>query len=361
MDLLREAQSLKDVVHMEIGEPDLDPPPGVVEALHKAIKDRRYFYTPSLGLMELRERIAQHYHDKYGVEVSPSRVVITTGTSGAFLVVYALLLSAGESIALPDPSYPCYKNFAHVLDIQPLFINIGKDTSYQITTDHLKEHKDIKALHISSPSNPTGNLYSEDNLKALAEYCEERGIYLISDEIYHGLVYDKRERTALEFSRRSIVINGFSKAFCMPGFRLGWAILPEEELVRKAELIIQNLYISAPVLSQYAALEAFDYEYLEKVRETYRKRRDMLYGELKDVLDVEVYPEGAFYLWADVSRYGVEGYELSMGLLREAGVAITPGIDFGKNNTAYKIRISYAKDGGSLKEGARRIRDYLMI
>ena len=360
MDLFKEAQVMGDVVHMEIGEPDLEPPPSVMEALERAIKEKRFSYTPSLGIWELRERIAQHYYQYYGVNVSPSRVVITTGTSGAFLVVYAILMDAGQKVVLSDPSYPCYKNFAHVLNIEPIFIRVDKSTGYQITVDHLREVGDFTAVHISSPANPTGTLYSDENLKSLIEYCEERGKYFISDEIYHGLVYDRKERTALEFSEKAIVINGFSKAFCMPGFRLGCVILPDEGMVRKAELLLQNLFISAPTLSQYSALGAFDYEYLERVREIYRKRRNLLYQELKDVFDIDAYPEGAFYLWARVERYGLDGYSLSQKLLKEAKVAVTPGVDFGDNNTDKYIRISFAKDGGTLQEGAKRIRDYFM-
>ncbi len=359
MDILKEARDMEDVVHMEIGEPDLEPPPAVLEALERAVKDVRFYYTPSLGLWELRERIAQHYYQYYGVEVSPSRVVITSGTSGAFLIAYAILMDAGDRVVLSDPSYPCYKNFAHVLNIEPVFVNVDKSTKYQITPDHLKELKNFTVVHISSPANPTGTLYQDDNLRALIEYCEERGKYFISDEIYHGLVYDRKETTALEFSNKAIVINGFSKAFCMPGFRLGWMILPDEALVRKAELILQNLFISAPTLSQYSALEAFDYKYLQKVREIYKKRRDTLYEELKDVFDIDAYPEGAFYLWVNVERYGLDGYSLSQKLLKEAKVAITPGVDFGRNNTGKYIRVSFAKDG-NLKEGVRRIRDYFM-
>lgn len=360
MDILKQAQSIKDVIHMEIGEPDLEPSPRVLEALQKAIKDKRFSYTPSLGLWELREKIAKHYYDYYGVDISPSNIVITTGTSAAFLVAYALLLDSGDRILISDPSYPCYKNFAHLLDIEPYGVKVDGSTNYQITTDHIKDLKGYKAIHISSPSNPTGTLYHEENLKELAQFCEERNIYLISDEIYHGLVYDKKERSALEFSKRAIVINGFSKAFCMPGFRLGWLILPSEDLVRKAEMVMQNLYISAPTLSQYAALEAFDYEYLAYLRETYKKRRNLLIKELSGVGRVEVIPEGAFYLWMDIGFYGMDSYTLSMKLLREAKVAITPGVDFGRNKTDQFIRISFAKDGGTLQEGARRIRNYLI-
>ncbi len=361
MDILKEAQGLDDVVHMEIGEPDLPPSPKVIEALERAVKEGKFSYTPTLGLWELREKIAKHYYDYYGVEVSPSRIVITTGTSSAFLIVYAMLLEPGERIALSDPSYPCYKNFAHILNIEPLMIPVDASTNYQIRVDHIMDMKGIKAVHISSPSNPTGTLYHEDVLRELCHFCEEKGIYLISDEIYHGLVYDKKERTVLEFSQNAIVINGFSKAFCMPGFRLGWVILPKEDLVRKAEIIAQNLFISAPTISQYAALEAFDYEYLNYVRETYKRRRDLLIKELEGVGRVEVYPEGAFYVWMDISQYGMNSLELSFKLLKEAKVAVVPGIDFGQNNTDKYIRLSFAKDGGTLLEGARRIRDYLTM
>ncbi|MFN3871179.1 MAG: pyridoxal phosphate-dependent aminotransferase, partial [Aquificaceae bacterium] len=303
MDILNQAQSIEGVIHMEIGEPDLGPSPKVLEALQRAIKEKKFSYTPSLGLWELRERIAKHYYDYYGVEISPSNVAITTGTSAAFLIVYALLLDAGDRILISDPSYPCYKNFAYLLDIEPYSVKVDSSTKYQITTEHIKDLKGYKAIHISSPSNPTGTLYEEENLKELAQFCEERNIYLISDEIYHGLVYDKKERSAIEFSKKAIIINGFSKAFCMPGFRLGWLILPNEDLIRKAEMVMQNLYISAPTLSQYAALEAFDYEYLAYVRETYKKRRDLLIKELNGVGKIEFVPEGAFYLWMDISFY----------------------------------------------------------
>ncbi len=359
MDILKEAKTLDGVVHLEIGEPDLDPPPSAIKALEEAIKYRRYFYTPSLGIHELREKIAEHYYKKYGVDISPERVVITTGTSGAFLVSYSVLLNEGERIAIADPSYPCYKNFAYLLDIQPVLVPVDEKTGYQITQDMLKEQKDIRAVHVSSPSNPTGSLYDEKNLKELTSYCDERGLYLISDEIYHGLVYEKKERTALEFSDRAIVISGFSKWFCMPGFRIGWMVLPQE-LIRKSEIVIQNLFISAPTLSQYAALGAFDYEHLEKVREVFRKRRDTVYEQLKDTFDILSKPDGAFYYWLDVSKFTDDSYSLSMELLRKAKVAVTPGIDFGNNKTDRFIRIAYTREEEALREGLNRLKAYLM-
>ncbi|RUM29124.1 MAG: pyridoxal phosphate-dependent aminotransferase [Aquifex sp.] len=357
MDILSEAQKYDDVIHMEIGEPDLLPSPQVMENLEKAVKERKFFYTPALGLIELREKIAEFYYKKYGVEVSPERIAITPGTSGAFLVAYAITLNAGDRIILPDPSYPCYKNFAHILDIEPVFVNVDKSTNYEVRKEMIEEIK-AKALHISSPQNPTGTLYSGKTLKELAQYCEDKGIFLISDEIYHGLVYEGKEHTALEFSDKAIVINGFSKYFCMPGFRIGWIILPSE-LIRKAEIVIQNIFISAPTLSQYAALGAFDYEYLERVRKTFEERRNFLYSSLKNLFTIDAKPDGAFYIWANVSKYSKDSYKFAMEVLKKAKVAITPGIDFGKNKTREYVRFAYTRSIEDLEEGIERIKKFL--
>ncbi len=357
MDVLSEARKYEDVIHLEIGEPDLDPPPKVLEALERAVKERRYFYTPALGIPELRERIAQFYKEKYGVEVSPERVVVTTGTSGAFLVAYAILLEAGEKVAIADPSYPCYRNFAHLLEIFPELIPVSKETNYEIRPEMLRGKK-VKAVHISSPANPTGTLYSEETLRELSDFCEREGVYLISDEIYHGLVYEGRERTALEFTERAVVINGFSKSFCMPGFRIGWMVLPKE-LVRYAEVVIQNVFISAPTLSQFAALEAFDYEYLEKVRSTFAERRRVLYEGLKDLFEIDALPRGAFYLWVKISRYSKDSFEFAKKLLKEARVAVTPGVDFGRNRTSEYIRFAYTREKEELREAVGRIEEFL--
>ncbi len=357
MDILARARELSGVVHLEIGEPDLDPSPRVLEALERAVREKRYFYTPSLGLGELREKIAEFYSRKYGVEISPDRVAVTPGTSGAFLVAYAVILDPGDRIALGDPSYPCYRNFAYLLGAEPEFIPISEDTDYEVRAKMLRGKK-IRAVHISSPSNPVGNLYREETLKELAEFCEREGVYLISDEIYHGLVYEGRERSVLEFTDRAVVVNGFSKSFCMPGFRIGWMILPPE-LVRSAEVVIQNVFISAPTLSQFAALEAFDWDYLEKVRATFAHRRDVLYRGVKDLFRIPVRPQGAFYIWADIGRYSEDSYSFALELLREARVAVTPGVDFGKNRTNRFIRLAYTRDVKELEEGVRRMRDFL--
>lgn len=355
MDVLRKAQSIPDVVHFEIGEPDIPASPKVIEAMVKATQERKFGYTESLGLIALREKIAAFYQQRYQVNISPARIVLTVGTSGAFLVTYAILLNAGEKLLLTDPAYPCYKNFSYILDLQPVFVPIDKSTDYQLKVEQLKTYKNIKAVQISSPSNPIGNVYSQ---AALIDYCENQGIYFISDEIYHGLVYEKTAHTALEFSDNAIVINGFSKYFCLPGLRLGWVILPEK-LVRQAEIVIQNLYISAPTISQYGAIEAFDNEHLNKITETFQNRRDYLYNELSQLFTIEAKPEGAFYIWADISKYSANSIKFAELLLDKIHIATISGVDFGKNQTNKYLRFAYTREITHLTEGVERLKQFL--
>jgi aspartate/methionine/tyrosine aminotransferase len=358
MDVVRKAQSIEDVIHFEIGEPDIPPSPKVVDAMVKATQAQQFRYVEPLGLFALREKIATFYQNRYQVEVSPQRIVLTVGTSGAFLVTYSLLLNTGDKLLLTDPGYPCYKNVAYLLNAQPIFVPIDKSTNYQLTVEHLKAHQNIKIVQISSPSNPTGNIYNQATLNALINYCEKQGIYFVSDEIYHGLVYGKTAHTALEFSNNAIVINGFSKYFGLPGLRLGWVILPPS-LVRKAEMIMQNLYISVPTISQYGALAAFDDEYLNQVTHTYQKRRDYLYNELSQLFVIDAKPEGAFYIWANVSKYTNNSLKFAELLLNKIHIATTSGIDFGQNKTDQYIRFAYTRDITHLKEGVERLKDFL--
>jgi aspartate/methionine/tyrosine aminotransferase len=358
MDILAKARTMPDVIHMEVGEPDLPPSEAVREAYIKAIKDRRFHYTPAQGLKELREKIGEYYKNKYNVSVSPERIIITPGTSGAFMVVFALLTDKERRLILSDPSYPCYKNFAYFLETEPVFIKIGRDTGYEISPDVVRSLKDIGALVASSPSNPVGNLYRKETISELIRLSEEKGFWFISDEIYHGLVYDKQVHTALEFSGRVIVINGFSKYFCMPGFRIGWMILPEE-LVRSAEIIVQNIFISANTPAQYAALEAFNDEYLQYIKDTFRQRRDFLYNELKDIFTIDAVPDGAFYIWADISRYSNDSMKFCQQLLEEKAVALTPGVDFGRNQTEHYVRFAYTQELSKLEIGVKRLKEFL--
>jgi aspartate/methionine/tyrosine aminotransferase len=359
MDVLRKAQAIPDVIHFEVGEPDIKPSPKVIEAIEKATRDKKIAYTESLGLLALREKIAAFYWEQYQVDISPSRILITVGTSGAFLITYAILLNAGDKIVLTDPGYPCYKNFSYILNTQPILIPIDKSTNYELTVEHLKAHPDIKAIHIASPANPIGNVYNPSTLKALIDYCDTHQIHFISDEIYHGLVYGNKAHTALAFSDNAIVINSFSKYFCLTGLRLGWVILPPH-LIRHAEIVMQNLYISAPTLSQYGALEAFDQAHLQSVTETFQKRRDYLYNELSQLFTIDAKPEGAFYIWARVSQYSQDSLKFSQQLLDDIHVATTPGIDFGQNQTDHYIRFAYTRDIAHLEEGVERFKQYLL-
>jgi len=366
MEILERAKELerkgRDIVHMEIGEPDLPPSPKVLEEIER-VKDKAYGYTHSLGIWELREAVARYYWRRYKVYVNPERVIITTGTSGAFSLIFSALFEPGEGVAFTDPGYPCYKNFATVYCLEHFSIPIDSSTNYELTAQHLEEYggylKRLKGFLVTSPSNPVGNIYRRETLKGLVEYAEREGLIFISDEIYHGLNYGKPVHTALEFSDNVVVVSGFSKFFCMPGFRLGWVIVPKR-WVRKLQIVAQNLFISPPTLSQYAGLKALEDEsYLRQVKETFKKRRDYLYGELKKLFKIEVPPEGAFYIWANIEDYSTDSYSFARELLEKAGVAVTPGVDFGKNNTERYIRFSYTASLERLKEGVNRLREFL--
>jgi aspartate/methionine/tyrosine aminotransferase len=357
MDIVKEAKKYDDCVHFEIGQPDIPPSSKVKEALHVAIKNNKFLYTQSHGLLELRQKIAKHYKKRYKVEVEPSQIFLTPGTSGAFLIAYGLSLTSGKKLGLSDPSYPCYKNFAHFMGIEPVFMPIGKEDEFELHVKKIENYK-FDALQISSPANPTGNIYSKDNFKELIEYCEEKNLAFISDELYHGLDFEKEANSALEFSKKVFVINGFSKYYCMPGNRLGWVIVPKE-MVYEAEKIAQNLFISAPTLSQYGALEAFDDEYLKSVKKEFKKRRDYLYGELSKIFTIDAKSEGAFYLWVNVSKYSDDSFAFAKELLDKLHVATTPGIDFGSNATNKYIRFAYTRDVEHMKKGINRIKNYL--
>lgn len=358
MDIVKEAAKYDDAIHFEIGQPDLPPSPKVSEAIKNAVDDGHFGYTDSRGLKALRDKVVEHYRVEYGVDIAAEQVFMTPGTSGAFMVAYMLSLDKSGRLALSDPSYPCYKNFAYLLAVEPRSIPVSEKSLFKVTPRELAL-VEADVFQISSPSNPIGDLYSADELAALSDYCTREGMTMISDELYHGLVYEGRAHSALEFGDDVIVINGFSKYYCMPGMRLGWMIVPNK-WIKKAEAIVQNLFISAPTLSQYAALEAFDDVHLKKVRSTFKERRDYLYGELKELFDIPVKPEGAFYIWADISRYSDDSLTFAQELLEEAHIAVTPGFDFGSYETKHYVRFAYAREMRHLKEGVRRLKAYLL-
>lgn len=358
MDIVKEAEKFNDAIHFEIGQPDLPPSPRVKEALHTSIDENRFSYTQSHGLIALREKIAAHYKKTYNVTIEIEQIFLTPGTSGAFLIAYALTLGKDATLGFSDPSYPCYKNFAYLLDINPCFMPIGKDDHFELHVKNLQAHK-LDALQISSPANPTGNIYTKETLQSLVEYCENNNIAFISDELYHGLTYEKEANCALEFGTKSVyVINGFSKYYCMPGQRLGWVIVPKEK-IRHAEMVAQNFFISAPTLAQYGALEAFDEAYLQSIKAEFKARRDYLFHELSQLFEIDAKPEGAFYIWANISKYSNDSFAFAKELLEKIHIATTPGVDFGSNGGNHYLRFAYTRNIEHMHEGIERLKNYL--
>jgi len=368
MDILEEAlqmqQAGEDVIHMEVGEPDFAPPPAVTEALQKAAREGHTHYTHSLGVMALREAVAQWYHRTYGVTVSPQRVIITPGTSGAFPNIFAVLLNAGDKIMFTDPGYPCYPNFARLLGIEPYFVNVEATDGFIPRKDRILKAIDdgVKVAMVASPANPTGAIVPADMLSWLCDLP----IPFISDEIYHGLVYsDEPTHTALEFSDEAIVINGLSKRLAMTGLRIGWAIVPEE-LVRPFQKLNQNLFICPDSISQQAALTALtdpacDAAAQDMARVYARRRKTLLEGLKSLGFAIEHDPRGAFYVFADISRFGDDGFDFALRMLREAKVAATPGVDFGNNKTRKFVRFAYTIDEARIEEGIDRIGKWLGV
>ena len=368
MELLARARELeaqgRSIVHMEIGEPDFPTPEPVCKAGIAALARGELFYTPALGLPQLREAIAGFYRSRYGVTVSPSRIIITSGASGALLLAIATLVDPGRQVLVSDPGYPCYRHFVRLMEGEPVGIAVGADSHYQLTPGLIMQHwgsRTVAAL-VASPSNPTGTLIPAPHLQAMAEFAAERGGMLIVDEIYHGLVYESDAATALAISENVFVINSFSKYFNMTGWRLGWMVVPEV-YVREVDKLAQNIYLSAPTPAQYAALAAFGPEtlaILESRRGEFRARRDFLVPALRKLgFEIPHTPQGAFYIYAGCPAFTRDSFAFAYDLLEKAGVAITPGIDFGDNAPERHVRFAYTHPVEVLAEGVRRIAAYL--
>jgi aspartate/methionine/tyrosine aminotransferase len=364
MDVLSRAQALeragRHVVHMEIGEPDFTAPAPVVEAGVRALREGRTAYTATLGLAALRETIAQHYATKFGAHVPPERVVITAGASGALLTVAALYIDAGDEVLVPDPGYPGYRHFVRAFEGRARALAVTAAHNFQPTLAMVREAWSARtqALILGSPSNPTGTLIARRELEQIARFIAERGGVLIVDEIYQGLSYGTEPWTALGLPGEVVVINSFSKYFCMTGWRLGWVVLPQAA-VRGFEKLAQHLFISAPAAAQYAACAAFSAEsirVLEERRREFARRRDVLLPALKAAgLAVPAEPHGAFYVYADCGR---EAREYCLQLLEREAVAATPGIDFGANGTSHHVRFAYTRAMADIEEAALRIRRF---
>ncbi|MDX1697583.1 MAG: pyridoxal phosphate-dependent aminotransferase [Thiohalobacterales bacterium] len=368
MALLARARELeaggRSIVHMEIGEPDFVTPQPVIDAGMAALASGQTHYTPATGLPALRERIAAFYRERYGTTVDAARIVVTPGASAALQLVMSILVNPGERVLMADPGYPCNRNFVHLLNGRPAGIPVGPDAGYQPTLQQIEEYwdEDTVALLVASPSNPTGTVLDNHTLRAYHDAVSQRGGALVVDEIYHGLTYDMQVDTALGIADEIMVVNSFSKYFGMTGWRLGWVVVPDE-CVAAIDKLAQNLFLAAPTVSQHAALSAFDADniaILEARREEFRRRRDFLLPALRELgFDIPVTPQGAFYLYAGCGRFTDDSYAFSLALLEQAGVAITPGIDFGSYEPGRHVRFAYTTSLEQLEEGVSRLAGFL--
>jgi aspartate/methionine/tyrosine aminotransferase len=361
MDVLSRAHALeaagRRVVHMEIGEPDFTAPAPVVEAGVRALRDGMTAYTATLGLPALREAIASHYQSKFHVKVKGSRIAVTAGASGGLLTVAALYVDPGDEILVPDPGYPGYRHFVRAFEGVARALPVGAKDDFQPTIEMVQAAwgPRTKGLLLGSPSNPTGTLIDESELKKIAAFIAGRGGVLVVDEIYQGLVYGSEPWSALGLPGEVVLVNSFSKYFCMTGWRLGWVVLPEKA-VRGFEKLAQHLFISAPAAAQHAALAAFlpeNLSILEARKAEFGRRRDFLVPALKQAgLSIPAEPHGAFYVYADCGR---NSRDFCLELLEAEAVAATPGVDFGANAAERFVRFAYTRSMDDLEEAARRI------
>lgn len=361
MEVLREANARAaaggQVLHLEVGQPSTAAPPAVIEAAKRALDTHQLGYTEALGIGDLRRCIATHYRDMYGLAVDPAQVVVTTGSSGAFMLSFLAAFDHGDRVALAAPGYPAYRNILQALGLAPVSIPTGAESRFQPAVVHLEAlDPPVQGLIVASPSNPTGTMLSRAELAALYAYCRERGIRLISDEIYHGIVYGEPAATALAFGDAAIVVNSFSKYFSMTGWRLGWMVLPED-LLRPVERLAQNLFISPPTLPQLAAQTVFDCKAeLDGNVRRYAENRRLLLEQLPRAGFDDLAPaDGAFYIYADVSRLTNDSQEFCRRMLAETGVAATPGIDFDPERGHRFVRFSFAGTTADIATATERL------
>ena len=367
MDVMAAAERIEaaggHVIHMEVGQPAAAAPKASIAAAHRALEQGRIDYTSALGIPSLRERIARHYCDTYGCSVDAGRIVITTGSSGAFILAFLAMFEPGDRVAVTVPGYPPYRHILTALGCEPVLIETSSETRHALTGEALlaaHQSTPLKGVLVGSPANPTGTMMSREALTSLIAAAERAGIRFISDEIYHGLDYAFPAVTAAELSSRALIINSFSKYFCMTGWRVGWMVVPEP-LVRPIERLQQNLAISVPTLSQIAAEAAFDgAAEMEAVKRGYlENRRILIEGLPKAGLTKFLPADGAFYLYADVSDFTSDSYEFAKKMLEEAWVAATPGVDFDPSHGRNFIRFSYARSADDMREAVKRIARWL--
>ena len=367
MDVMAAAAALEAkgarVLHLEVGQPAAPAPSSALRAAQEALANGRIGYTETLGIPGLRARIARHYADTYGLALDPTRVVVTTGSSGGFILAFLSLFETGERVALANPGYPPYRHILTALGCEPVLIETSAETRWALSAKALiAEHrkKPLAGLVVASPANPTGTMLDAETLAQLIAVAEAEGIRVISDEIYHGLDYAFAAETAAKLSERALVINSFSKYFCMTGWRVGWMVVPES-LVRAVERLQGNLAISVPTLAQVAAEAAFDgHDEMQTVKHGYEENRRILTHGLPQVgLDKFLPVDGAFYLYADISRFSGDSLDFAKRMLNEAHVAATPGIDFDPVNGRNYLRFCYASAAADMREAVQRIGDWL--
>jgi aspartate/methionine/tyrosine aminotransferase len=339
-------------------------PDPVLRAAEYALKKGLTHYTSAIGLPQLREKIATHYLDKFNATVDPEQIIITPGASGALMLSLGILINPGDTVVMGDPGYPCNRHFVRMFDANPVGIPVDASSQYQLTVEHLAKSniQNVKAIMLASPSNPTGTMLSNDQIQDWIEYCETQKTFLLVDEIYQGLVYGKQSVSIASQTSSAFIINSFSKYFCMTGWRLGWLVVPRgyEEYVDK---LAQNIFLAPPTVSQYAALAAFDddtTEILEQRREEFQRRRDYLVAAIPALgFELMATPEGAFYIYADCRQLTDDSFQFCETVLEEAGVALTPGKDFGHYQSHQYVRFAYTTSMDQLKVGVERLASYL--
>lgn len=368
MKLLARARELetqgRDIVHMEIGEPDFETPRPIIEAGIKALQQGLTHYTPAVGLPVLRQAIADFYHSNYKVDIDAANVVVTPGASGALQLICGVLVNPGDEVIMTDPGYPCNRHFVQLMGGIPRFVELEAADNFQMTLSALQQNfsDKTKAVFLASPANPTGMVMDIASLDEIAGFLKEKGAYLLLDEIYLGLSYDESSPTFAGRHDNVFIINSFSKYFCMTGWRLGWLIAPHA-FVSDIDKLAQNIFLAPSTPSQHAALAAFlpeTIEILEDYRQQFKQRRDYLYAALKELgFKLQNKPQGAFYLYADCTHFSDNSFELAHELLETAGVAVTPGVDFGHYKENRYIRFAYTTSFSNMEKGVSRLRHYL--
>ncbi|VAW60201.1 Valine--pyruvate aminotransferase [hydrothermal vent metagenome] len=370
MDILSRAQQLEaqghDVIHLEVGEPDFATPPRVKQAAIEAINQDKTQYTPATGLPELKNQLSRYYQQRLNTELADKNIVITPGASGALQLALSVLVNPGQNVLMSDPGYPCNRHFVRLLDGYAQTIAVGPESGYQLTSELIEAHWDSKtaAVLIASPSNPTGTRVAHREMQRIIDTVKRLGGVLLVDEIYQGLVYEQTDFSAAALSDHVFVINSFSKFFAMTGWRLGWLVVPDDYL-EAVERLAQNLFLSPPTISQYAALSAFSADtlaLLDSRRDELEKRRDFLIkGLLSSGFQISAHPQGAFYLYADISRFSTDSFTFCRQLLEDSHVAITPGIDFGSHQAHLHVRFAYTQRIEKLQQALERIHKFIEL